>query len=276
MKKLTFEDWNNGSVTLIYAKSVFKESNKPNFVTWDNFNTVDVIKIKETQKTIFNEVVTKKLEELKSNFSKNYSNSKVKEEFLKKEKQECLNILSLPIPKQKTIITSFWTVLFEYDDLVAIQDYANETILRGIDRGYDFIHSPKSKYQVTGMIPSQAYAQIIYNYFEWLKGNFKGTEKNDKTKMIWFKVGMLFANGEMDILIEKHSEGKGSVPNYTAISEELGNASFIPYISETFSGANETDKNIFSKEKKVKFILEYCENNSVPVVDSFTRRINKG
>lgn len=282
MKKSTFEDWSNGNVTLIYAKSVFKESNRPNFVTWGNFNEADVIKIKETQKAIFNKTVEKKLEELKSNFFKNYGNSKVKEEFLKIEKQECLNILSLPIPKQKTIITTYWTVFFEYDDLVEIQDYVNETIVRGIDRGYDFIHSPKSKYQETGKIPSQAYAQIVYDYFEWLKDNFKRveekdkSEKKDKTELLWFKVGIFFATGEMDILIKKHTEGEDSVPNCTAISEELGNKSFRPYISESFSGTNENDKNIFSNEKKVQVILEYCNKNKIIVAESFIKRTNNG
>jgi hypothetical protein len=182
IKKSTFKDWKNGSVTLVYAKSIFKKGNEPTFVTWDNFNKADVIKIKETQKAIFNKIVANKLEELKSNFFKNYGNSKVKEELLQMEKEECLNILSLPIPKQKTIITTYWTVFFEYHDLVEIQDYVSETIVKGIDSGYDFIHSPKSKYQETGKIPSQAYAQILFSYSEWLDSNFEDHEnKSEKT-----------------------------------------------------------------------------------------------
>ena len=37
---------------------------------------------------------------------------------------------------------------FYYNDLLEIQEYANRTILKGIDVWLDFIHSPNNKYQI--------------------------------------------------------------------------------------------------------------------------------
>ena len=65
----------------------------------------------------------------------------------------------------------------------------------------------------------------------------------DYTKKIWFKVGLLFATGEMDKLITQFKS------NATQIATHLGNKSFRPYISESISKTNDTDKNIFSSKK---------------------------
>ena len=98
------------------------------------------------------------------------------------------------------------------------------------------------------------------------------TVDNDtKQKRIWFKVGLLFANGEMDRLIAKHKNG--TMTNYTAIANELGDISFRPYISESIYGMNQNDKNIFASNEKTNFIKSYCESNGITVVDSFKNRI---
>lgn len=92
-----------------------------------------------------------------------------------------------------------------------------------------------------------------------------------KQNRIWFKVGLLFANGEMDSLIAKHKSG--TMANYTAIANELGDKNFRPYISETINAAHNNDKNIFSNQDKVAFIQSYCESNGITVVESFKNRI---
>jgi hypothetical protein len=98
------------------------------------------------------------------------------------------------------------------------------------------------------------------------------TEKNETTEnRIWFKVGFLFANGEIDKLITKHA--KGTMTNCTSIAKELGNINFRPYISESLYGKTTNDKNIFSSPDKVSFIQEYCESNDITVVESFKSRL---
>lgn len=92
----------------------------------------------------------------------------------------------------------------------------------------------------------------------------KITKVKKKESTLWFKVGLLFASGQIDELILKHDR------NTTRIAEELGNTSYRPYISESISNTNKTDKNIFSSRNKMLEIIEYCKSNQIPVLDTFT------
>ncbi len=92
------------------------------------------------------------------------------------------------------------------------------------------------------------------------------TIKKDQTGNYWFKVGLLFANGEMD----KHISDFKS--NSTQIANKLGNSNFRPFISESISGTNTSDKNIFSSKKKMETIISYCKDNSITIMDHFLRK----
>lgn len=77
----------------------------------------------------------------------------------------------------------------------------------------------------------------------------------------WFKIGVKFANGEMDKLLEKY--------NYSAtqVAEKLGNIDgYRPYISATANHKiNKSDKNIYGSINKMDKIHAYCtENNITP------------
>jgi hypothetical protein len=274
MKQYKFESWFKGDVTLLYSEVSYKEENKPVIVTWENFAKSEVIKIKKKQSDIFHENVSLHLEKFKTVFNKRYNKSLMPEKFLEKEIEECYKILFEYTPDTDKIITNHWKILFYYNDLLEIQEYADRTILRGIDVCLDFIHSPNNKYQRKDKIPSQVYAQLLFEFQQWLETNFiteKEKERNEiMQNRIWFKVGLLFANGEMDALLINHKQGTNS--NYTAIAKELGNKSFRPFISESYSDINDSDKNIFSNEKKIIFIEEYCKRHNIPVVDSFKNR----
>lgn len=291
MKQYKFENWLNGDVTLIFSevlsdgKDVNGEIVEPIRVDWENFAESERIKIMQMQKQIFDENISLNLEKFKSEFLKRHTRSLMPEEFLESEKQECFNILFSRIPIKQFVTTKHWEITFYYNDLLEIQKYAKNTILKGIEVCLDFIHSPHNKYQTKNKIPSQVYAHVLYNYFQWLESNFN-LEKNDdiknddmiiddainlKTELLWFKVGLFFANGQISLLKEKYK--KGDVANFTAISKELGNSNYRPYISESFSNTNINDKNIFSNNQKVKEILNYCEVNNINVSDDFTTRI---
>jgi hypothetical protein len=230
MKKHTFKDWYKGNVTLKYAKSVFINENKPKLVSWDEFIKTDVVKIKEKQKEIFRKTVDSKLESFKKRFFERYKNSIFKEELLETEKREFADILNGPIPDVDLIVSKNIDVLFEREDLLEIQSYYKNTIVGGCDEGFDFVQSPKDNYQDVSKTPSQAYAIVCFKYLEWLFENFKVTDNHSKdaTEFLWFKVGLLFANGEMDSLIE---ESKcENIPNFSAISRKLENMNCRPYI----------------------------------------------
>jgi hypothetical protein len=280
MKQSKFESWLKGDVTLLYSDVFYKEEDKPVFVTWDNFSEPEVLKIKKMQKEIFDKNVSINLEKFKSEFTKRYSKSLMPDEFLEIEKQECFNILFSKIPNKELVLTKNWKIPFTYSDLLEIQEYANKVILRGIDICLDFVHSPNNKYQLSNKIPSQVYAQLLYDYFKWLQSNFKLKNdvalKNDSlsnptSNRLWFKVGLFIANGQISQLLLKHK--KGAMSNYTAIAKELGEKNYRPYISESINNTTTNNKNIFSDKKKVEEILKYCEINNIIISDDFKNRI---
>ncbi len=84
----------------------------------------------------------------------------------------------------------------------------------------------------------------------------------NKENEIWFKVGLLFATGEMASLFEKHKSSR-------RISIELygdGYKGYRPYISSSRSKTHEnsiSNKNIYSSYYKMKFIIEHCKKTKL-------------
>lgn len=272
----------NGDVTLNTSEIRYDENDKPIIVSWKNFSESEFIKIKQKQKSLFDEIVSQNLVKFKSIFKERFSKSLLKQELLESEKQECFHILYSKIPNKELITTENWGTVFEYNSLIEIQEYAKKTILNGYVSELDFMHSPNNKYQIKNRIPSEAYAQSLIEYFLWLENEFaseilidtKNIYLHDKKiKTLWFKVGLQFANGQICELAKKHK--KGSMSNYTAISKDLGNIYYRPYISESFNGSTKSDKNIFSDKYKVNFILKYCQDNNIEISDDFNSRIKK-
>jgi hypothetical protein len=282
MEKYNFKSWLKGDVTLVYSKSVYHEKDNPVFVYWENFSEVAAIKIKQFQKALFDKIITQNLEKYKSNFKERYSKSSLKQELLETEKQECFNILYSKIPNKEFITTGNWKTVFEYNYLIEVQEYANRTILNGYDASLDFMHSPYNKYQIKNRIPPEAFAQLLFEYFQWLENEFTSEiiidtkniylyDKNIQT--YWFKVGLFFANGTISELV-KNGENKTHL-SCMAISKKLGNQNYRPYISESLSGTSKSDKNIFSDKNKVNFILKYCQHNNIEISDDFNSRIKE-
>ena len=86
---------------------------------------------------------------------------------------------------------------------------------------------------------------------------------------IWFKIGLLFATGEMDKLLKQFNG------NSTQIAKYLGDLKGLrPYISESIGIiTKKSNKNIFSSRKKMEEIILYCEASNIPVIQSFKDRI---
>lgn len=94
-----------------------------------------------------------------------------------------------------------------------------------------------------------------------LKDEFKYKES------AWFKIGLLFATGEMEDLLSKFDS------NGTQIAEYLGNKQgFRPYITESIGiNKNKSEKSIFSNSGKMNKIILHCKQNNIPVVSSFLK-----
>jgi hypothetical protein len=291
--KYTYDNWLNGDVTLVDATRVFDKGDEPKMADWIDFSESDKQKIKEKQSEIFIDKVNTILSEHCSQFMKRFNASEMKNELFNNEIQQCENIMFGQIPNVKVVHLKHWGIGLDHQYLTDIQLYIARTILKGIDDGLSFIHSPNTKYENRNIVDCRIYARFVWEYCKWLKSN-SVKEKNHNSKgeinnaiqmqnktisdeikqsRIWFKVGLLFANGEMDKLIDKHN--KDNTPNFSAIAKELGDFNFRPYISESISGTNNNDKNIFSNLDKINFITAYCENNGIVIVDSFKMRKKK-
>lgn len=177
MKKYSYNDWWFGRVTLNSTPVEFEKNDEPKVAEWQDFSDEDMIKIRKRQKEIFNERVSKLINELQQNFLQLHQQSEIKEMLVKDEMNECYRLLF----KQKNIgerfISRQWNVTLEYNYLVQIQFYVESKLKNGISDGFAFIHSPKNKYQPE-KVPPQIIAQSIWEYFKWLKNAFSLNEND--------------------------------------------------------------------------------------------------
>jgi hypothetical protein len=291
--KYTYDNWLKGEVTLVYSTRMFDKGDEPKLADWDDFTESDIERIKEKQWEIYAEKVNTLLKAHSVQFTKRFNASEMKNEYFNDEIQECKNIMFGTIPNAQVVHLKHWGIGLDHQYLLDIQYYIDRTIKKGIDDGLDFIHSPNCKYEDKSKPDSRIYARFVWEYCKWLeslavkeqkeeikdinasevKANISANSDEIKQKSLWFNVGLLFANGEMDKLLLKHKQGTQS--NYSAIAKELGNSNYRPYISESVSNTNIGNKNIFSSPSKISFIEEYCKLHNISIVDSFKIRKSK-
>lgn len=102
--------------------------------------------------------------------------------------------------------------------------------------------------------------------------------KKKKTEdFIWFKVGLLFAQGIPQKLYSKY---KNDNFHFKKITLELGfKESDRPYFSETINNCKTStsndDKNIYKKYDKMKSIYDYCILNNIDICSQFIAQYNQ-
>lgn len=277
-RKYTYENWWNGEVTLIYASTYSNKGEKITQVDWSRFFKTDIPKIKEKQAELFHSSCENLLKQLKSQFENRYANSQMKADLYEGEWQQCEAIIFEPLPDTPEMHIHQWNTTLLTRDTHDMQYYILQHFYMGIPDDFSHVHSPNNKYQKAGTPSNQVLAAVIWDYYKWLASMFQEKEVIDKKIKSyqdddWFIVGVKFANGELDELLEANKKINNS-PNFTKTAEQLGNLSFRPYISESYnSEIGKSVKNIFSSEDKIMKILDYCMSNDIDVVDSFYRRI---
>lgn len=109
----------------------------------------------------------------------------------------------------------------------------------------------------------------VKNILSFIDGLITSNKKDYKDE-IWFKVGLLFANGEMEKFITEYKS------NCTQIAIKLGNEKgYRPYISESIGTNYKTSKkSIFSNKFKIDKILLYCKENNIVVTPNFSSRLS--
>lgn len=96
-------------------------------------------------------------------------------------------------------------------------------------------------------------------------------------RMHWFKVGLLFAKGDMD---KYRRENNTIIEGYTfpKIAEEVGLDKFSrPYINATFNNYNKSnsnsDKNVYNDRDKMLSIIEHCKSEGIEVTSDFIKSL---
>lgn len=122
------------------------------------------------------------------------------------------------------------------------------------------------------------FLQINQDYLMWLETKTVQLEaaqpekvKSDRDEeQNWFKVGLLFATGEIYPLLAKHKN------NATHLAKELGNEKgFRPFISDSKGDSADRPTNIFSRPKKITTLHSYCIENKKDMCDEFLNKYNQ-
>lgn len=102
------------------------------------------------------------------------------------------------------------------------------------------------------------------------------TAKNNESKL-WFKVGLLFANGSMDKYYNTNKTGIKTQYTAPKIAKELGNASYNKFILATMNNYPidnpNANKNIFNSSDKMQKIINHCNELQIKVIEDFTKRL---
>lgn len=113
----------------------------------------------------------------------------------------------------------------------------------------------------------------IIEFIHHRRANPQETKIKDPSKTrTWFKVGLLFAKGEVQELYEKYKSHKG---HFKKITLELGfKATDRPYFSETINNSTNNTKNIYNNFAKMKKIRDYCKKNEILICKDFDNNFN--
>ncbi len=262
-KNCTFEAWLNGTIVLKYADLYYNpiDCKIPIIVDYSDFSKEDENKVRNHQKLLFDKGVSDLANKWQKQIEIQYLTSENKDVFTSNRIiiiEEILFGQNLGIE-----FTSFepLQLTFYNSDLVQIRDYAARVINDGQEYRCENVQSVNSPYYDTTKIQTEQYARALWNHHQFLKN--LPTYKPKQISKIWFKIGLLFANGTMDELKITHAR------NSRAIARSIGMPKAHPYIASSFANDSKSDKNIFANAKKLDAIINYCDENNIQIVQSF-------
>ena len=105
--------------------------------------------------------------------------------------------------------------------------------------------------EITNIESGKKIAKTQKNYYEYY----------------WFKIGVLFATGEIYTLLEQNDS------NSTEVAKFLGNKNLRPFISDSLGSNLKSDKNIFSSYDKMIKVISYCEENKLAIKQDFKSQL---
>ena|SRR5690554_1956086 len=101
----------------------------------------------------------------------------------------------------------------------------------------------------------------------------KENNARNKKDTHWFRSGILFADGTMDLYWNENRTGIKNKYTIPIIAREVGLPKAEKYILASFNGYPHSDKNIFNNPNKLKILIDHLKENNVEIASSFLKKI---
>ena len=173
-KMITFEDWFEGKAMHRCCEAYFPVNTELqiNRFDWNEVSIEDIIKIKSMQSEIFYKEISRIFFLWKEIFQSKLSDYNNKKKYLANELSDMRMILSiderLNIVHHEKHFLNHKGLVFEEESLNQIRNYFHDVILIEKNRSFDFIHSINFKHQDLFKTPSEIYAQVCWDFYNWL------------------------------------------------------------------------------------------------------------
>ena len=174
VKKITYQDWFEGKAIHRSCEAYLPADEKVEIIwfDWEDVSNEDIIEIKSMQSEIFYKECSRLFFLWKEIFESKLTDYKKKKKYLANELSDIRTILSIdeslnfvyyvePFHNHKGLI-------FEIESLKQIRGYFHDVILLEKNRSFDFIHSLNFQYQHLNKTPSEIYAQVCWDFYNWL------------------------------------------------------------------------------------------------------------
>lgn len=221
---------------------------------YSNFNKLvldsnSIFSATDTEKAF--KIYCKAIEKINFKFSCGYNSKKLEEKNLMDEYYKRYK-------DGERIFFCYEDVYFETGKRTGIFYKAWEIILTN-STFFEAIFEKNSKTSIIQPVP-EAIDLIDTNTTEKIK---KNEDKN------WFKVGLLFATGEINDLLKKFEN------NASAIARHKGNKSFRPHITESLGASKETSSQSVYYPDNFKIIYNHCKENDIKITPEFKAYYSK-
>ena len=174
-KKINFKKWDEGKAIYWICDVYLPINVKKQIIkfNWEDVSDEDAIKIKTKQAQIFHEECSRIVALWKDVFKSNLSQFNNKKKYIKNEMSDMRSILAidenLNVVYYEKSFLNHKQLVFEKDSVNQVRHYFHDVILLDKIRTFDFIHSNNFKYQHLSKTPSEIYAQVCWNFYNWLQ-----------------------------------------------------------------------------------------------------------
>jgi hypothetical protein len=174
MDKINYHNWYEGKAIHWSCEAYIPVNVEAQIIRfkWEDISSEDVIKIKAKQSDIFFKESSRILLLWKQIFESKISDYSNKEKYLSNELSDMRTILSiderLNVVHHTKPFLNHKGLVFDEESLNMIRGYFHDVILLEKKRSFDFIHSKKFKYQHLTRTPCEIYAQVCWDFYNWL------------------------------------------------------------------------------------------------------------